>query len=81
MLRDGSSGNVLLTAHAWGLRRRSWRLQDHNGDPVMDVHLSRMLWRFKRHGKGAPQGHGASQPKGAERVAACAGLQRCTSAC
>ena len=31
VLRDGSSGNVLLTAHAWGLRRRRWHVADHNG--------------------------------------------------
>ena len=112
MLRDGSSGNVLLTAQAWGLRRRHWQLRDHkgavegsclyvqgnrracccraaaykcgrrvaggrqaqgdstplqlcsfsflitlrrlaSGELVMDVYLRRMLWRFRRHGKGA----------------------------
>ncbi|PRW39066.1 Tripeptidyl-peptidase 2 isoform A [Chlorella sorokiniana] len=52
VLRDGSSGNVLLTAQAWGLRRRHWQLRDHNGDVVLDVYLRRMLWRFRRHGKG-----------------------------
>lgn len=31
VLRDGSSGNVLLTAQAWGLRRRHWQLRDHKG--------------------------------------------------
>ena len=55
-IRDGSSGKVLLSASTWGLRRHHWRLRDHTGALVLDVYLSRMLWRFKRHGKGAWRG-------------------------
>ena len=56
MLRDGDSGNVLLTAKARGLlwwRDTHWTLRSPSGDRVLEVYAKRLWWRRKRHGKGA----------------------------